>query len=158
MERWLPIPEFEGLYEVSDHGRVRRVGVRGGLLACTVSLPGYPLAQLWKGGKQYSRRVHALVLTAFVAPCPPKHVARHWPDNNKLNNRLDNLSWATPRRNMQDKKYFAVTRPWKLTPKQVKEIRCAVALGEVQRHIARRYNISPCTISDILFGRTHCDV
>lgn len=43
-----------------------------------------------------NRRVHRLVLEAFVGPCPPGMECRHL-DDDPRNNRLDNLAWGDPR-------------------------------------------------------------
>jgi hypothetical protein len=119
-ERWRPVTGFDG-YEVSDLGRVRSwwqsakgIGARGRERAEVphqlrpfkgkrdkeyLSVCLYATA----GGKPRNRLVHRLVLEAFIGPCPSGHEARHFPDLSPLNNRLDNLSWATPKTNYEDK-------------------------------------------------------
>lgn len=113
-ERWLPVVGYEGLYEVSDQGRVKSVAreipmphtrprrVKERQLALPVS-GAYRLASLWRGNKGKSRRVHRLVLEAFVGPCPDGMEACH---NNSIStdNRLENLRWDTPRSNQYDRR------------------------------------------------------
>ena len=113
-EQWRPIPGYEGLYEVSDHGRVRsldRVVRRG---AHTLRLPGEikalvdnghgrKRAYLSRDGQMQRPQVHRLVLETFVGPCPAGMEACH-NDGNPANNRLENLRWDTGSENMRDKR------------------------------------------------------
>ena len=79
-ERWLPVPGFEGLYEVSDEGRVRclpRHRVRGGVLRPSAAGKGYLKVQLVHKQRHAHRYVHELVLTTFVGPRPPGMEVAH---------------------------------------------------------------------------------
>lgn len=102
---WLPIPGYEGRYEVSDQGEVRslpRYRSRGGILRPHPSLPGgYPSVNLRKDGAGKTMRVHALVMLAFVGPRPEGQVTRHL-NGNPLDNRLENLTYGTPTENNLD--------------------------------------------------------
>lgn len=104
---------FEGLYEVSDQGRVRsldRVILRNGnparykgrVLKIAPHTHGYRSVVLSDHGAQRSFLVHDLVLTAFVGVRPEKHQGCH---NNGLrdDNRLANLRYDTVRGNHADK-------------------------------------------------------
>lgn len=112
-ERWLPVPGYQGYYEVSDHGRVRAVDRvirrgdqiqhrRGRLKAGGPNAGGYPVVPLHRDGTRINAPVHRLVLEAFVGPCPDGMYCCH-NDGNKLNNRLDNLRWDTPSSNALDR-------------------------------------------------------
>lgn len=57
---------------------------------------------LGSGRAKRTLQVHALVLNAFVGPCPPGMECRHYPDYSPANNRVDNLKWGTHAQNMQD--------------------------------------------------------
>lgn len=110
MEEWKDVVGFEGLYQVSNKGRVRsidRVIIRcnGTLLPLTGKiLPQYkkrgnswlPRLQvnLSKNGKAYSKLVHRLVAEAFL-PNPQEYETVNHKDENPLNNNLDNLEWCT---------------------------------------------------------------
>lgn len=114
-ENWLPIPGFEGLYEVSDVGRVRSVNrlvkhrcdglkrLRGKMIAQRPGLKasGHLKVILYRDGKGHPLWVHRLVLEAFVGPCPDGLMALHADDDPK-NNTLSNLSWGTRSQNLLD--------------------------------------------------------
>lgn len=115
-ERWLPVVGFEGLYEVSDQGRVRSMArvvphkKSGRLTVPERILKGgkntasqYCMVSLWRNNAQHQCYRHSLVLEAFVGPRPPKHDACH-ADGTRDNNCVGNLRWGTRAENMQDAK------------------------------------------------------
>src|ERR1700679_2010359 len=55
-------------------------------------------------GRNRHDLVHRLVLLAFVGPCPEGMLCRHYPNQDPSDNRLENLSWATPLQNQHDRK------------------------------------------------------
>ncbi len=116
-ERWLPIADYEELYEVSDHGRVRSLprcvpdGRWGNqrFYPSRVLCPGYSKrlgyrhVSLSKNGKGRSKLISRLVLHAFVQPPFPKEHAAHC-NGDHAYNYLTNLRWATAKENCADKK------------------------------------------------------
>ena len=145
IEEWKPVVGHEGLYEVSDQGRVRSLDricrdknglakkFKGRAMTCSVrqnqygryAIVGLPAKN--KQGKK-SRYVAHLVLEAFDQPRPLGMECCHC-DGNSLNNQANNLRWATPKENTLDK-YSHGTVLWgsknhqaKLTEQQVIEIR-----------------------------------
>lgn len=108
-ERWLPVPGYEGIYEVSDKGNVRgleRINARGRAqhakpLSDLVARSGHHFVSLCKDGSQRRFGVYVLVLMAFVGPRPPKHDACHWNDD-PSDNRLEILRWGTRSENRLD--------------------------------------------------------
>lgn len=109
--KWLPINDYEGLYEVSDTGLVRSVDrvlkvknqkdrlFKGGLLSTLENMSsGYPQTKLWKKDKGVWFYVHRLVLTAFT-PNPENKPEINHIDGNKSNNDLSNLEWVTKSEN-----------------------------------------------------------
>lgn len=112
-ERWLPVPGWEGLYEVSDMGRVRslarpfvynngnRITRPGRVLRGRRMRRGHLRVALCGPGRREDHLIHRLVLAAFVGPCPAGKEGCH---NNGISddNRLLNLRWDTRQANMQD--------------------------------------------------------
>ncbi len=64
---------------------------------------GYRKIGLCRDGKQQTRAVHIVVLEAFVGDCPAGMESRHFPDNNRANNCIENLAWGTHEQNCADK-------------------------------------------------------
>jgi hypothetical protein len=102
-EKWKPVVGYEGLYEVSNLGRIKslpRTTTSGKILKQYVNKKnGYCYVALSKNNHSYTKRVHVLVLTAFK-PSPKKDgYDKNWTidhkDGNKANNNLDNLEWCT---------------------------------------------------------------
>lgn len=103
-EQWLPVVGYEGLYEVSDAGRIRsipRPGTRGGILRGDVHPSGYPSVKLSRDGRKTHFVVHVLVVTAFRGPRPGLQECRHL-NGDPADNRLQNLAWGTSAENKQD--------------------------------------------------------
>lgn len=106
-ERWRVVPGYEGLYEVSDAGRIRstrRRGTAGGLLTHKVTKRGgYLTVSLLRGCEQTTRPVHSVVLEAFVGPRPHGVEIRHL-DGDPTNASLANLVYGTRSENGLDKR------------------------------------------------------
>lgn len=109
-ERWLPIPDWEDLYEVSDEGRVRslpridRLGRRfkGRVLKVSQSKDGrLHIVLSGDGRKHQTRRISVLVALAFLGPRPADMDVCH-NDGDHSNNRLSNLRYDTASGNMLD--------------------------------------------------------
>lgn len=97
---WKPVVGYEGTYEVSDQGDVRRVG--GVVLKPYIDRELRAHVTLSVGGRRRLFGIHRLVLTAFVGPCPDGMGGCHW-DGDGTNNRLANLRWDTRSENQRDK-------------------------------------------------------
>lgn len=104
-ERWLPVPGFEGMYAVSDLGRVRslaRKGVRKDrLMKPSRDRGGYFRVILTKDRAKTYATVHRLVTAAFIGPLPPGKETRHL-DGDQANNALSNLTYGTRSENSLD--------------------------------------------------------
>lgn len=153
-ESWREIRGHEGVYEVSNYGRVRNVAT--GVVKRPVGVNGYAATQLWRNGIGRQHYVHRLVLEAFVGECPDGLECCHG-NGDKRDNRLGNLRWDTRKSNCKDKwthgaqPHGETHHNAKLTSSAVNEIRSTVgrlAPGE-RRRLAEKFGISPCRISYI---------
>ena len=92
-EYWKPVIGFEGLYEVSNFGRVKSLK-RGKELILTpyTNRCGYLLVQLYKNGK-YRKQVHRLVAEAFLDNPNNLPCVNH-KDENPQNNHVENLEYC----------------------------------------------------------------
>lgn len=111
-ELWRPIPGMGGFYDASTHGRIRSWHNRHGgksdsphLMTPKPSKTGGYMCVRIRIGSQYQgiRRVHQLVLEAFIGPRPTRNSQTRHLDGDRRNNRLDNLAWGTQIENEEDK-------------------------------------------------------
>lgn len=93
MEIWRPILGYEGLYEVSNCGNVRRARDHK-LMRQSTAENGYMRVGLSKNKKQKMERVHLLVARAFLPKKIPGQEVNHI-DENKKNNCVSNLEWCS---------------------------------------------------------------
>ncbi len=115
MERWRDVVGYEGVYQVSDLGRVRSVNrvVRGALrgpkklkgrvIRLNPDRYGHLKVQLCKEGVGTTVHVHRLVLAAWVGPCPEGEEVRHGPAG-VADNSVGNLCYGTRSENNLDKR------------------------------------------------------
>lgn len=111
MEKWKNITGYEGLYQVSDQGRVRSLdrvngrgfNVFGVILKQNPDRKGYLGVSLYSGSKASRRRrpVHQLVAEEFIGPRPEGLDVCH-NDGDKANNSASNLRYDTRRENILD--------------------------------------------------------
>lgn len=100
-EIWKDISGYKGLYQVSNFGRVKsfRASTKYGgqpeyILKPQVINSGYHVVTLYNGHDKHKFQVHRLVATEFLEN--PEHLpCVNHRDENKLNNRVDNLEWCT---------------------------------------------------------------
>lgn len=91
-ELWKDVTGYEGLYQVSNFGKVRKVD--GTLMQGNINSYGYHVVSLTKDGKKKDKKVHRLVAMAFVPPIVGKDFVNH-KDGDKINNCAENLEWCT---------------------------------------------------------------
>lgn len=113
-EEWRPVIGYEGLYSVSNTGRVRSETRKVKTSAGVREYRGRVLKPFWNSGRHLAvtlsdkgtRRkkwlVHRLVLAAFVGPPPEGYEGCHVNDVGD-DNRVENLYWGTPSDNMNDR-------------------------------------------------------
>ena len=99
-EEWKPIPGYEGLYEVSNYGRVRsfKWSSKGKILSpgnTGKDGSGYCFVNLYKDGKAKKHcTIHRLVAEAFI-PNPSNFPQVNHMDECKKNNYFENLEWCS---------------------------------------------------------------
>lgn len=92
MENWKDVVGFEGLYMVSDLGRVYGVK-KNKILKPYKDKKGYIRANLTDGNIRKNSRVHRLVAIAFINN-PNNYDSINHKDEDKTNNKLENLEWC----------------------------------------------------------------
>lgn len=90
-EIWKDIRGYEGLYQVSNLGRVKR---ENKLLHLNTNTYGYKHITLSKNNVQKTAVIHKLVADAFIENPHSKPQINH-KDGNKENNTVANLEWVT---------------------------------------------------------------
>jgi hypothetical protein len=174
-ERWLPVPGYEGIYEVSDQGRVKslarvikRNSGRDNPIPERILKPimsrRYPAVSLYGPNGFASPTIHALVMRAFVGPMPEgMQVAHNNGDRN--DNRLCNLRYATAIENNLDKfAHGTVLRGEQIAnaaidDEKVRAIRKIYAEGQYsQQWIAAQFGITQSTVSAVVLRKTWAHV
>ena len=178
MEEWRPISGFEGIYEISNLGRIKRIGPwSDGRMRkphiCKLKEKLVPKGQktylsimLSKDRGRTYHQVHRLVLTAFVGPAPsPKHHANH-KNGNTLENTPENLEWVTPSENQFHayRVLHATTRPGskhhgaKIREDDALAIRALRKRGWTLKRLAKQFGISEPTVCWIAKGKAWKDI
>lgn len=166
-EEWKPVLGYESRYEVSNIGSVRtvaRVDSNGRFRRCRLRKPqvshdGYFYVILRKEDGIKLKKIHQLVIEAFVGPRPNGCVVRHL-DGNQKNNHVVNLKWGTPKENNQDcvnhGRTYSGSKHWniKLTEQEAIDIMERFKRGERQAFLAREYKISKTQIGNIVKGKS----
>lgn len=93
-EIWKDVIEYEGLYQVSNFGRVRSTYRYKKVLTPILVNSGYNQVQLCKNGKVKAMLLHRLVASAFLENIGNKPCVNH-KDGDKSNNSIGNLEWCT---------------------------------------------------------------
>lgn len=175
-EEWHPVTDWEGIYEVSNEGHVRRIaprpdwrggtrihaqtGRRIGINPERVLQPmlknGYEVVCLSRGkGTNRWVTVHSLVTAAFLGPRPKGLTVNHR-DGNKTNNRLENLEYLSHRSQQLHAHANGLAKPYSfksLTDDQAREIYLDDARSG--RELARIFGVRAQTISAIRNGRSY---
>lgn len=170
---WLPVPRYEGFYEVSSRGEVRSLDrqVRSGggwrvalgqPLKAICDKHGYLCVYLSRESRIRTCKIHLLVLEAFAGPRPPGMVARHGPGGRHDNRWPENLCWGTqhdnigPDRERDGTAILGSANPLaKLAESAVRDCRDRYAAGGITyRQLAAEHGVGIRTMGDAITGRT----
>lgn len=105
-EVWKDVGGYEGLYQVSNLGRIRRllfvnnvcVKPKETIVTPSVKDNDYLYISLHKNGYRKNKYVHRLVAEAFL-PNPNNHPVVNHIDYDVTNNSVDNLEWCSQKHN-----------------------------------------------------------
>lgn len=158
MELWKDIKDYEGLYQVSNFGNVKRIEgvvtrkdgrtrrVKETILKPTTNNKGYLCVQLCKNGKGKLCTIHRLVALSFIENHLNLPVVNHI-DSNQLNNRLDNLEWTTAQGNtvhsIEQGRFVKLTgnTPYREDHPKLEEARKLIADGLSMREVSKQLHI-----------------
>lgn len=161
-EIWKDVVGYEGFYEVSNLGNVRRKGKTNNLKG-RIHRDGYRILVLCVNCEGKSFQVHRLVATAFIANPKNKEQVNHI-NGVKNDNRLENLEWATRSENTIHA-YNTGLISWtcrdtskcgnfKIGESEARDIKFNCGKGMLNRkHFAEKYNISVSAVGYIVTGK-----
>lgn len=162
VEEWRDIPGYEGLYQVSSFGHVRRLFTQRqhkalGLITPKAHQQGYIEYRLSKkGAKRKCVLAHRLVMAAFVGPAQDGQQVNHI-DGDKANNHLSNLEYISARKNtahaIQSLGRMSGHNQNALTPGDVIAIRRASENGAKAIDLAVEYGVGLRHIYSIRSGK-----
>lgn len=164
-EAWKCIPGYENLYQVSNQGRVRRLGGTPQCRKTRVLKPGkansgYLRVALCKKGRSSTGMIHQLVMLSFIGEQGDRHV-NHL-NGDKTDNRLKNLEYCTPKENSQHASSIGLlpirrgekNGRAKLRDKDVRELLYLYKSGLSRGELQERFCVSKTTVQGIVTKKT----
>lgn len=160
-EQWMPVTNYEGLYEVSNFGRIKSLPRKGSprttIMQTCLDSNGYEQTAITKNKKSTSFKIHKLVAIAFIEKTLTGYEINH-KDGNRLNNNASNLEWCTRSENVKHSYDFGIkchkgdrqgTR--KLCSDQVREITAKYKPRIYTRTmLAKEYGVTISCIKQVL--------
>lgn len=170
-EIWAWVSGYEGLYQISNFGRIKSFPRNGTgkeikILRPGLTKDGYLRIYLYKNNTPRRFNIHRLVAETFISNSENKPHVNH-KDGNKFNNCVKNLEWSTVAENNQHaydaglKKAVGNSADSKLTSEQIYWIREHYIprnkeYGE--RALAKKFNVTQSTISNVILRKHYKDV
>lgn len=166
-EIWKDVPGYEGLYQISHSGQIKRLGGvvnrKNGtnitvhekyLIPQAHSKYGHLRIALWKDGCAKFFGIHNLVMLTFVGECPKGMEIRHL-NGNPYDNNISNLQYGTRSENMIDTSKFGRCHNQKLSAADVLDIRKRHSNGDSMSHIAKDYGVNSGSIHSIITNKSY---
>ena len=170
-EVWLDVPNYEGLYMVSNLGNVKSLNRdlgfyrngkpkrRSGKVLKPQIIKDYYAVSLGKAGVIKIYRVHRLVALAFVPGRTKKKWVTNHKNGKKLDNRADNLEWCSPSDNLSHAynsglRTRKIRRSASIDARKAKSIKRLALDGARTGDIAKAHNVSTGIVRHIKAGRT----
>lgn len=162
-EEWRDVVGYEGLYQVSNFGRVKKLARKH--IYTNGDVHFYPERFLYRNpnGNVYTsvrlvdkdfhsiqRGIHRLVAEAFIPNPKNKSDVNHI-DGNKHNNRADNLEWATRTENMEHCREVLHKEPKKVKIKCIETGETFESLAEASIKTGARIS----KLSQVVHGQRH---
>jgi len=147
-EIWKDLPEYEGLYQVSNKGRIKR---DNHLIKPIIQKTGYLCISLCKNGISKTYRVHKLIAKVFI-PNPNNYKSINHKNGNKQDNRIENLEWCTQAYNNWHARFILDKGHNKLSMEDANTIRKDVLNGKYKniKEISKKYKCNRVIIENIL--------
>ena len=163
IEEWRPVGGYEGWYEISSFGQVRRIkaapgAVVGKILRQKIKGGQYYVVGLFRNSSGKTVYVHHLVAEAFHG-CRPKEMEVNHKDANKLNNYPENLEYVTHLDNQRHARGLELI-PFGTRKSQAKLNDCLVRFIKLNLRyergcrLAKILKINRATIQNIDLGKT----
>lgn len=156
MEVWEHIPGYEGLYYVSEFGRIKNSHF---IFNPVINKDGYYQCCLRNDGVKRNFVLHRLIALTFI-PNPDNYPVVNHLDGNKLNCAKNNLEWATVKMNVNHAIETGIYNPFgennnnsSISNKMVYEIKRMLLYGESSRKIASVLQVGRSAVQHIKKGR-----
>ena len=164
IEIWKDVVGYEGIYQVSNLGNVKRIKLARGsglntIMKAAPNRNGYLRLSLCRDNRPVQLFIHRLVAAAFLGPCPDGYEVNHI-DGKQGNPRVDNLEYVTSKGNSEHAvrlglmPFGARRTNARLNDDVVREIRQLHKDGVIDKDIAERFNVNRRTINDVTSGRS----
>lgn len=161
-----PIPDWPR-YVCDREGNVFSLKAKSGAvrpMKARLSNSGYMFVHLRKPGKDGGQFVHRLVLRAWTGDSPDKPDVNH-KNGDRLDNRLENLEWVTPKENQQHSihvlgnklgkpHYGTANSSAKLTPEMVRQMRDLYTSGVTSVRLGEMFGVSQPAAHAAVVGKT----
>ena len=153
------IPEFPGYFATRDGKILSDKRVKLKPLKYSISTDGYMKVSLCRNGKAHYFTIHRLIGLTFLEMTEGKDQVAH-KNGNKLDNRAENLYWATSKENYEDRVRHGTSNAGEGNPRallnqsQVKQIRMLYKIGKKPSEIVNSYCVGLSAIERICYKRS----